>query len=137
LPYTYGWLYRKEKNLFVLGLFHGWLGALLFYTVVGRDVWEEFFATVLSEQEVLRSINIVGLAFDVIGAVVMFLNSPFASSKPPIVSGDPISVSGDWHARGKKIETRKIRLLHVGFWILITGLALQLLSAISNEAIDS
>jgi uncharacterized protein len=46
LAVYYGWLYRKEKNLFVLGLFHGWLAAIIFYTLVGRDVWKEFFVNI-------------------------------------------------------------------------------------------
>ena len=39
----YGYVYLKEKNLWVLGLFHGWLGGLFFYTVVNRDPFIEVF----------------------------------------------------------------------------------------------
>jgi len=39
----YSYLYLKIRNLFVLGILHGWLGALFFYTVVGRDPFEEVF----------------------------------------------------------------------------------------------
>ena len=34
LALFYGYIYLKVKNLYALGLFHGWLGALFYYTVV-------------------------------------------------------------------------------------------------------
>lgn len=43
LAIFYGYVYLKERNLFVLGLFHGWLGAIFFYTVVDRDPFVEIF----------------------------------------------------------------------------------------------
>ena len=43
LALFYGYVYLKVPNLFVLGLLHGWLGALFFYTVVDRDPFEEVF----------------------------------------------------------------------------------------------
>jgi membrane protease YdiL (CAAX protease family) len=43
LALFYGWLYLKERNLYVLGLFHGCLGALFYYTVLGRDPFAEIF----------------------------------------------------------------------------------------------
>ncbi|HYC84744.1 MAG TPA: CPBP family intramembrane glutamic endopeptidase [Chryseosolibacter sp.] len=39
----YGYVYWQSRNLYVLGLFHGWLGGLFFYTVVGRDPFVEVF----------------------------------------------------------------------------------------------
>ncbi len=39
----YGYVYLKSKNLYVLGIFHGWLGALFYYTVVNRDPFLEVF----------------------------------------------------------------------------------------------
>ncbi|MCI4670363.1 MAG: hypothetical protein MRZ79_19655 [Bacteroidia bacterium] len=36
-------IYLKEKNLYVLGIFHGWLGAFFFYTVMERDAFLEVF----------------------------------------------------------------------------------------------
>lgn len=42
LLYTY--LYLKMKNLYVLGLYHGWLGAFFFYTVLERDPYLEVFS---------------------------------------------------------------------------------------------
>jgi membrane protease YdiL (CAAX protease family) len=41
IVYTIIYLYRK--NLFALGLLHGWLGAFYFYTVLNRDPWLEMF----------------------------------------------------------------------------------------------
>ncbi|GHN01142.1 hypothetical protein WSM22_26310 [Cytophagales bacterium WSM2-2] len=46
LAIFYGFVYLKEKNLYVLGVFHGWLGAILFYTVVGRDPFNELIGKV-------------------------------------------------------------------------------------------
>ncbi len=43
LSLFYGWIYLKEKNLYVLGLFHGWLGALFYYFVLERDPYVEIF----------------------------------------------------------------------------------------------
>ena len=43
LALVYTSIYLKKKNLYVLGLYHGWLGAFYFYTIVGRDPWAEVF----------------------------------------------------------------------------------------------
>ncbi|RAK65157.1 CPBP family intramembrane glutamic endopeptidase [Hymenobacter edaphi] len=47
LAVFYGFVYLKERNLYVLGIFHGWLGAVFFYTVVGRDPFMEVFGRLL------------------------------------------------------------------------------------------
>lgn len=47
LALFYGFVYLKERNLYVLGIFHGWLGAIFFYTVVGRDPFMEVFGRLL------------------------------------------------------------------------------------------
>jgi hypothetical protein len=47
LAIFYGYIFLRVRNLFVLGLFHGWLGAIFFYTVVGRDPFEEVFGALL------------------------------------------------------------------------------------------
>jgi hypothetical protein len=39
--YSNHYLYRGYKNLWVLGLYHGWLAGLFYYLVLGRDPWEE------------------------------------------------------------------------------------------------
>ncbi|MCU4165466.1 CPBP family glutamic-type intramembrane protease [Carboxylicivirga caseinilyticus] len=43
LALFYGYIYLKQRNIYVLGIFHGWLGALFYYTVVGRDPFLEVF----------------------------------------------------------------------------------------------
>jgi membrane protease YdiL (CAAX protease family) len=43
LALFYGYVYLKVRNVYVMGIFHGWLGALFFYTVVGRDPFVEVF----------------------------------------------------------------------------------------------
>jgi uncharacterized protein len=43
LALLYGYIYLSVRNIFALGLFHGWLGALFFYTVIDRDPFVEMF----------------------------------------------------------------------------------------------
>lgn len=43
LALFYGYVYLKVKNIYVMGVFHGWLGALFYYTVVQRDPFQEIF----------------------------------------------------------------------------------------------
>jgi membrane protease YdiL (CAAX protease family) len=43
LALFYGYIYLKSKNLYVLGLFHGWLGALFYYTVINQNPFEDVF----------------------------------------------------------------------------------------------
>jgi len=43
LALFYGFIYLNKKNIYVLGLFHGWLGGLFYYTVLGRDPFLEMF----------------------------------------------------------------------------------------------
>lgn len=46
LALLYGWIFLKVRNVFALGLFHGWLGGLFFYTVVNRDPFAEVFGLI-------------------------------------------------------------------------------------------
>jgi hypothetical protein len=46
LALVYGFIYLHEKNLFVLGILHGWLGAVFYYTVAGADQWEKIFGRI-------------------------------------------------------------------------------------------
>ncbi|GAB7086214.1 CPBP family intramembrane glutamic endopeptidase [Marinifilum fragile] len=48
LAIFYGYVYLKEKNLYVLGIFHGWLGALFYYTVLDSDPFYEIFGNLLN-----------------------------------------------------------------------------------------
>ncbi len=43
LALFYGYIYLRSRNIYVMGLFHGWLGALFYYTVVDRDPFAEVF----------------------------------------------------------------------------------------------
>ena len=43
LAIFYGLIYLKERNIYVLGIFHGWLGGLFYYTVLDRDPFLETF----------------------------------------------------------------------------------------------
>lgn len=47
LALFYGFVYLRVKNIWLLGLFHGWLGGLFFYTVVNRDPFMEVFGRYL------------------------------------------------------------------------------------------
>lgn len=39
----YGYIFLKNRNLYVLAIFHGWLGALFYYTVLGEDPFKDIF----------------------------------------------------------------------------------------------
>jgi len=47
LAILYGYIYLKARNLYVLGLFHGWLAALFYYTVVNQDPFLNTFGKLL------------------------------------------------------------------------------------------
>ncbi|WP_462251062.1 CPBP family glutamic-type intramembrane protease [Ekhidna sp.] len=47
LFYTY--IFLKERNLYVLGIFHGWLGAIFYYTVVNKDPFLEVFGPLINQ----------------------------------------------------------------------------------------
>ena len=47
LSIFYSLIYLKHRNIYVLGIFHGWLGAVFFYTVVNRDPFIEVFGRLL------------------------------------------------------------------------------------------
>ena len=38
--------YLSARNLWTLGLFHGWLGGLFYFIVLGRDPWVEVFSRI-------------------------------------------------------------------------------------------
>lgn len=48
LALYYGYVYLKSKNLYVLGLLHGWLGALFYYTVVNQDPFADVFLKIIN-----------------------------------------------------------------------------------------
>lgn len=41
LALVYTKLFLRNRNLIVLGMYHGWLGAFFYYTVLGRNTWNE------------------------------------------------------------------------------------------------
>jgi uncharacterized protein len=47
LAMLYTYIYLRDRNVYVLGLFHGWLGGLFYYTIVGRDPFAEVFGRFL------------------------------------------------------------------------------------------
>jgi membrane protease YdiL (CAAX protease family) len=47
LAVIYSSIYLRERNLYALGVFHGWLGALFYYSVVGRDPFLEVFGPLI------------------------------------------------------------------------------------------
>ncbi|MCB0460874.1 MAG: CPBP family intramembrane metalloprotease [Flavobacteriaceae bacterium] len=48
LAIFYGYIYLRNRNLYVLGLFHGWLGGLFYYTVLNTDPFLQTFGKLLS-----------------------------------------------------------------------------------------
>ena len=47
LAVFYGFIYLKQRNVYVLGLFHGWLGGLFYYTVMDSDPFLETFGRLI------------------------------------------------------------------------------------------
>ena len=45
LAIVYVSLYFKGRNLLVMGIYHGWIGGLFFYTIMERDPFLEVFGT--------------------------------------------------------------------------------------------
>lgn len=45
LAIVYVNLYLKGRNLLVMGIYHGWIGGLFFYTIMERDPFLEVFGT--------------------------------------------------------------------------------------------
>ena len=43
LALYYGYIYLKAKNVYVLGILHGWLGTLFYYTVLNQDPFGDIF----------------------------------------------------------------------------------------------
>lgn len=48
LALLYGFIYLKERNIYALGIFHGWLGGIFYYTVVDRDPFLEMFGKLIN-----------------------------------------------------------------------------------------
>jgi len=48
LAIFYGMIYLRSRNVYALGIFHGLLGGLFFYTVVNRDPFIEMFGHLLN-----------------------------------------------------------------------------------------
>jgi membrane protease YdiL (CAAX protease family) len=48
LAIFYCLIYLKQRNIYALGIFHGWLAAFFFYTVVNRDPFVETFGHLLN-----------------------------------------------------------------------------------------
>jgi uncharacterized protein len=48
LAIFYSLIYLRQRNIYALGIFHGWLGAFIFYTVVNRDPFTETFGRILN-----------------------------------------------------------------------------------------
>ena len=45
LALFYGFIYLRSRNVYVLGIFHGWLGGLFFFTVVDKDPFLQVFGS--------------------------------------------------------------------------------------------
>ena len=44
LALLYTFIFLKWRNIYPLGLFHGWLGGLFYFFVLNRDPWVEFIS---------------------------------------------------------------------------------------------
>lgn len=43
LALVYVTAYLRRRNLWALGLYHGWIGGCFYFFVLGRDPWQEVF----------------------------------------------------------------------------------------------
>jgi membrane protease YdiL (CAAX protease family) len=43
LAVVYVIVFLRHRNLWVLGLYHGWIGGFFYFFVLGRDPWQEVF----------------------------------------------------------------------------------------------
>lgn len=50
LAIFYGYIYLKERNVYVLWLFHGWLGGIFYYTVMDSDPFLDTFGKLIYGQ---------------------------------------------------------------------------------------
>lgn len=46
LALVYTSVYLKYRNLWALGVLHGWLGSLFYYFVLGKDAWSTFINSI-------------------------------------------------------------------------------------------
>lgn len=43
----YVYIYLKERNIYALGLFHGWLGGIFYYTIMDTDTFLDTFGSLI------------------------------------------------------------------------------------------
>jgi hypothetical protein len=43
LAIVYTWLFLRGSSILALGIYHGWLSGVFFYSVLGRNPWLEAF----------------------------------------------------------------------------------------------
>ncbi len=48
LALFYGIVFLKKQNVYVMGLFHGWLGAIFYYVVLGQDPFNDVFLKLIN-----------------------------------------------------------------------------------------
>ena len=46
LAIVYALIYLRYRNLWILGLFHGWLGSFFYFFVLGKDAWMTFVGSI-------------------------------------------------------------------------------------------
>ncbi len=80
----------------------------------------------------MKWINLLGLAFDILGAALMYFNTPKHSYAPPS-RGNDISLAGHYHGFGKAKEKKENIHIRWGFLCLITGFILQLIAALFSK----
>jgi hypothetical protein len=74
--------------------------------------------------------NLIGLAINIIGASLMYFNTPYPIEKPKSSSGsETINQSANWLLIGKHKERKQLRLVRLGFGCLMVGSSLQFIAA--------
>jgi hypothetical protein len=74
-------------------------------------------------------VTLIGLALDAAGAIIMFVRTPYHSSKPTGY-GNALQEAGQYSGYGEKRDRQDKKWIRVGFGLMIVGFILQFVAAI-------
>jgi hypothetical protein len=76
------------------------------------------------------TINLIGLAIDAIGAILVFWRTPYHSSAPPMHPSTAASLAASYLFKGKRRDEIDRITIRIGFGGMILGFLLQFVAAI-------
>ena len=78
----------------------------------------------------MKWINLIGLALDVTGAILMYINTPHPTKEPKGTTGfDLMTQNAHWLFSGKENERKQLGCIRTGFFLLMIGFLLQFIVA--------